>query len=352
MLCSERELGLGRDHEGILELRGDFEPGQRFIDAVHLDDVRLDVEVTPNRPDLLSHIGVARELAPGGAAAIALPPFQGATGGPPDLTFLDHEHRSTAEDVTVTIEASAACSHYSGAIIRGVTVGPSPDWLASRLRAVGLRPISNVVDATNWVLYELGQPLHAFDLDKLGGDVVVRMARAGDDLVTLDGVHRELTPDMLVIADASRPVALAGVIGGQDTEVSGDTRNVLLECAIFDPRVVRQAARVLDVSTDASYRFERGVDPTGVERALRRTVELIQATAGGEVVPAVASVRARRYEPLSISLRASRVEQVLGIAVGIEEMAGYLEGLGFGVANGGGEASRVAVSGQIGRAHV
>lgn len=346
MLCSERELGLGRDHAGILELHGDFEPGQRFIDAVHLDDVRLDVEVTPNRPDLLSHLGLARELAPGGAAGVALPPFAGRGGVPQALAFPDGEPRmSTADGVTVTVDAPAACPHYAGAILRGVTVGPSPEWLASRLRAVGLRPISNVVDATNWVLYELGQPLHAFDLDKLGGDVVVRMARAAEELATLDGKRRELAPEMLVIADAARPVALAGVIGGRDTEVSSETRDVFLECAIFDPRVVRQAARALDVSTDASYRFERGVDPSGVERALRRAVELIQTVAGGDVVPSAAYVRARPYEALSIRLRASRVEQVLGVALGLDAMAGHLEALGFGVTAEPDAALRVEVPG-------
>lgn len=345
MLCSERELGLGRDHEGILELHGDFEPGQRFIDAVHLDDVRLDVEVTPNRPDLLSHIGIARELAPGGAAGVTLPPFPGAAGDSLAVTLHDQAHSGTTDGVTVTVDAPAACPHYAGAIIRGVTVGASPEWLASRLRAVGLRPISNVVDATNWVLYELGQPLHAFDLTKLGGDVRIRMARAGESLETLDGVHRELGPDLLVIADATRPVALAGVIGGRDTEVSGGTSDVFLECAIFEPRAVRQTARALDVSTDASYRFERGVDPSGVERALRRTVELIRTVAGGKVVPSAASVRARPFEPSSIRLRAARVEQVLGIPIGLDPMAGYLEALGFAVVAESDAALRVDVPG-------
>lgn len=345
MLCSARELGLGRDHEGILELGGSFTPGERFIEAVRLNDFRLDVEVTPNRPDLLSHIGIARELAPRGVAGVILPSFEGRAEEPVELSFQADERASETSSVNVRVEASAACPHYIGAVILGVRIGPSPEWLAARLRVVGLRPINNVVDATNWVLYELGQPLHAFDLQTLGGQIVVREARAGEMIVTLDGERREVGPGMLVIADATRPIAIAGVMGGRDTEVSKSTRDVFLECAIFDPRAVRHTRRALDLSTDASYRYERGVDPDGVERAVRRACELIQVVAGGDVVSVAASVRARPREPRVIGLRAAMVERVLGVEIAPDRVRGYLEELGFGVEADSDTTWRVEVPG-------
>jgi phenylalanyl-tRNA synthetase beta chain len=331
MLCSARELGLGRDHEGILELQGSFKPGDRFIDAVHLDDVRLAVDVTPNRPDLLSHFGIAREVAPGGAASLVLPAFPGRNGKPHALTFNEDARSVATGGIRVTVEDANGCPRYTGTAIVDVRVGPSPEWLASRLRTIGLRPINNVVDATNYVLHELGQPLHAFDLQSLGGAVVIRQAKAGESLVTLDGERRALAPGMLLIADATRPIALAGVMGGLDTEVTANTRDVFLECAIFDPRAVRHTRRALGMSTDASYRFERGVDPDGVERAVERAVELLVEVAGGDVVREVASVSARHLDAPAIRLRATRVEQVLGASFTTERITTYLENLGFRV---------------------
>jgi phenylalanyl-tRNA synthetase beta chain len=360
MLCSPRELGLGRDHEGIMELTGDFVPGRSFIEALGLDDARLTVDVTPNRPDLLSHLGIAREIAaatglearlhplPGASALPDLTPAGGGNGATGDAatsgdtsTSGDNSAGAAAAGngdgpargaVSVSIDDIDLCPRYYGLVIRGVRVGPSPEWLAARLRAIGLRPISNVVDATNFVLHELGQPLHAFDLDRLGDTVVVRKARAGERITTLDGVDRALAAGMLVIADAARPVAIAGVMGGADTEVQHDTRDLLLECALFEPASVRATRRAFGVSTDASYRFERGVDSDGMLRAVRRAAELITAVAGGAVDRDIAVAGPGLPAAASVRLRLRRVAQVLGEAFSSEMVAGLLRPLGFTVA--------------------
>ena len=329
MLCSARELGLGRDHAGIMTLAGKWTPGTRFREALGLDDWRLVVDVTPNRGELLSHVGIARELAPGGVDGIELPKFPGAPAV--KLACASARREGEVAGVRVEIEDEDGCPRYMGAVIRGVRVGPSPEWLATRLRSVGQRPINNVVDATNYVLQELGQPLHAFDLAKLaGGRVEIRLARAGETLRTLDGTDRTLEESDLVIADGERPVALAGVMGGENSEVGGETVDLFLECALFDRRVVRQAARRLGLSTDASYRFERGVDPEGQPGALHRVVELILAVAGGTVAGAL-DVDPRPFERTVIALRPERVERVLGVPITEDEIAGLLRPLGFDV---------------------
>ncbi len=347
MLCSERELGLGREHAGIMELHGPYSPGEPFTTALGLDDVRFVVDVTPNRPDLLSHWGVARELAPAGEAGLRLPDFpeRGADAARA-VTFERVDRAGEAGGVRVALDDPLGCPRYLGAVIRGVRIGPSPDWLAGRLRAVGLRPINNVVDATNYVLYELGQPLHAFDLDRLrGGEVRIRRARAGESIVTLDGERRVLTEEMVVIADAERPVAVAGVMGGADGEVGAETTNIFLECALFDPKTTRRTRRALGMSTDASYRYERGVDPEGMERAARRALELILTVAGGE--PATSAVDAYP-EPARapvVAIRASRASGVLGVELGGDAIAAYLEPLGFVVEERQGDVLRVRVPG-------
>ncbi|HEX7119706.1 MAG TPA: phenylalanine--tRNA ligase subunit beta [Longimicrobiales bacterium] len=347
MLCSERELGLGRGHEGIMELHGRYTPGESFAEALGLDDVRLVVDVTPNRPDLLSHWGVARELAPGGEAGLRLPPFpeRGAAGAG-TVRFERVEREGETGGVKVVLEDSRGCPRYLGVVIRGVRIGPSPDWLAARLRAVGLRPINNVVDATNYVLYELGQPLHAFDLDRLGGgEVRIRRARAGEAIVTLDGERRVLSEDMVVIADAERPVAVAGVMGGLDSEVTEETTNVFLECALFDPKTTRRTRRALGMSTDASYRYERGVDPEGMERAALRAVELILAVAGGEPVGVGVAVDPEPASAPVVAIRPSRTSALLGVELGADAISGYLEPLGFRVVDRGDDVLRVRVPG-------
>jgi len=341
MLCSARELGLGRDHEGILELHGDFKPGGSFVESTGLDDARIVVDVTPNRADLLSHIGVAREIAAAEGLSVRMPELR----APEAVSGDGDAYHAKAPGITVRIDDPELCPHYFGLVIRNVRIGPSPEWLASRLRAVGLRPISNVVDATNYVLHELGHPLHAFDLDRLGDTVVVRRARRGERITTLDGIERRLEQDMLVIADAQRPVAIAGVMGGADTEVHDDTRNIMLECAVFDPRSIRSTRRALGLSTDASYRFERGVDPFGTLTAVARAVALIQATAGGEAEPAGAFAGSRMPDLPEITLELARVQQVLGIPFTPEQVAEYLRPLGFDVTPKNARAVSVRVPG-------
>jgi phenylalanyl-tRNA synthetase beta chain len=351
MLCSEKELGLGRDAGGIMRLSNGHQPGERLVEALSLDDARLTLEVTPNRPDLLSHVGVARELAPDGHAGIELPPFPAVDSGErtdatmPPLDIRRADREGQAGEVTVRIDDADACPRYMAAVIEGVTVGPSPAWLAGRLRAIGQRPINNVVDATNYVLFELGQPLHAFDLDRLGGPaIVVRPARSGETLTTLDDVERKLQESMLVIADAEDAVAVAGVMGGAESEVSAETSRVLLECAYFDPKSIRPTARALGLSTDASYRYERGTDVDGMDRALHRVLELIQAVAGGRVSAAV-DVYPKPHEPVELELRPSRVTHLLGESIPTEEIEGLLTQIGFELRSAGEDVLTFAVPG-------
>lgn len=341
MLCSERELGLGSDASGLMELDGGGEPGQRLVEALGLEDVLLEVEVTANRPDLLSHWGVGREVAPNGETGLRLPDVPGGDGaladGPElrtDPTEAAHEREQGAQGgmdpARIRIDEPDLCLRYLGAVVRGVRVGPSPDWLAARLRAVGARPVNNVVDATNYVLYELGQPLHAFDLGTLReGRIVVRKAADGEAIRTLDGEDRTLSGEMLAICDAERPVAVAGVIGGEETEVTSETTDLLLECALFEPTSIRSTRQALGLSTDSSYRFERGVDPEGMERALRRALAIILATAGGRVEGPVLDTCPRPFQAPEVPLRPGRVRQVLGVEMEPARVRSYLEPLGF-----------------------
>ncbi len=344
MLCSEAELELGPDDEGILALEGKLTPGEPLAGAMGLDDWRLDVEITANRGDLLSHVGVARELAPVGAGEETLPPIPG--GSPVELALETGPREASARNVTVRIEDPDLCYRYLGAVVRGVKVGPSPSWLAARLRAAGGRPINNVVDATNYVLMELGQPLHAFGLDRLqDATVVVRRARRGEELRTLDGEDRRLGQEMLAICDARKPVAVAGVMGGEESEVDEKTTDILLECALFEPKSVRGTRTALGLSTDASYRFERGVDPEGMELAVRRALEIILATAGGKADPRVLDACPRPWEGLTVPLRPSRVETLLGIELSGEDVAHLLAPLGFRVVDTGRDRVDFAVPG-------
>jgi phenylalanyl-tRNA synthetase beta chain len=335
MLCSTRELGLGRDHTGIMTLNGEWSTGTSFVEQLQLDDARLVVDLTPNRADLLSHLGIARELAPGGVDDIRLDPF--SADGVREVEAISGEGTASGEGVRVAVESPEDCPRYMAAVIEGVRVGPSPEWLATRLRAVGLRPINNVVDATNYVLMELGQPLHAFDLDRLAGpEIQVRRARPDETIRTLDGVDRRLGPEALVIADAERPVALAGVMGGEDSEVGEGTTRLLLECALFDAGLVRKTARPLGLSTDASHRFERGVDPELQPVALGRLIDLILVVAGGRVRGPVIDVSPGVPERRKIALRPERVHAVLGVRIDEAELISLLRPIGFAVRDAGG----------------
>ena len=345
MLCSAQELGLGHDHSGLLELPAGVTPGASVVEVLSLSDHCFDVEVTANRGDLLSHLGIAREVAPGGHASLRLPEIPGATGL--KLERIGNPGEAATAAATVRVEDPDLCFRYLGAVVRGVAVGPSPDWLQARLRAVGARPINNVVDATNYVLLELGQPLHAFDLGKLAeATVVVRRARSNETTFrTLDGVARTIGPDMLMICDADRPVAVAGVMGGLDSEVTSATTDVLLECALFEPKAIRATRRALGVSTEASYRFERGVDPEGLDGALERAIEIILAVAGGQAEAQVADCHPGPFTRATLELRPERVEQVLGVAFAVPELHDLLEPLGFVMADNGGGTLHVEVPG-------
>ncbi len=345
MLCSARELGLGKEHDGIMELPADSPIGGSLIDVLHLDDARIVVDVTPNRPDLLSHIGIARELGASYGIEPRLPPMHGEAGGRTGDTAKLGARAPTARagDITVDIVATDLCPRYLGLIIRGVRVAPSPAWLSGPLRAIGLRPISNVVDATNFVLHELGQPLHAFDAKKAGTRIVVRRAADGERITTLDGIDRKLTADMLVIADANRPIAIAGVMGGAETEVDDDTTDILLECALFQPASVRATRRALGLSTDASYRFERGVDPDMMETALRRTAALIVACAGGVIDEVIANAGGDVPPRPPITLRLDRVERLLGVPFDRAAVTSLLSPLGYDVAGDAADAEVLSV---------
>lgn len=341
MLCSERELGLGRDSAGILRLHGELAPGQPFAVAMGLPDARLELDLTPNRIDLACHLGVARELATEESGPPALPDV----GAPePEPAWADGESAAEAGGVRIAIDDADRCFRYLGAVVRGVRVGPSPHWLQARLRAAGARPINNVVDATNYVLLELNQPIHAFDLARVGGgEVRVRAAHAGETLRTLDGVERPLSAEATVIADADRPIALAGVMGGEESEVSGTTTDLLLECAAFDARHTRHTARSTGLATDASYRFERGIDERGMEVAIRRCVALVLATAGGRADETWIRVGRPAPERRTVELRPSRVRQVLGLRLDGAEIAGLLERIGFEAAEATGSPGGGAV---------
>jgi len=267
MMCSGKELGIGEDTGGLMILDASLPVGKPFKELVK-PDVIFDLEITPNRSDLLSHLGLARELS-----ALTGLPLKGQR---------DHATPSTKLTASaIKIEAVEACPFYTARLIKGVKVGPSPDWLKARLESVGLRPINNIVDITNYVLMEMGQPLHAFDVAKLTGSIVVRHATEGEKMLALDGNEYTLDTSDLVIADSARPVAIAGVMGGEDTGVTEGTTDVLLESAYFQPSGIRRTSRKLGLSSDSSYRFERGADPQQVHGASGLATKLILELAGG-----------------------------------------------------------------------
>jgi phenylalanyl-tRNA synthetase beta chain len=328
MLCSARELGLGQEHDGILELDTDAAPGTPLLDAVPLSDHRLVVDVTPNRPDLLGHKGVARELAASYQAPFRLPSIPGA-----ESIDVPPARRSAVSgktgSVTITIEDPKACPRFHAALIRGTRVTASPAWLSRRLEAVGLRSINNVVDATNYVMLELNQPMHAYDAATLRGSaLIVRRGRSGEQLVTLDDEERKLDGEMVAIADAVGVIGLAGVMGGASTEVGLETRDVLLEAAYWDPPRIRRTRRALGMSTEASYRFERNIDRWGGGDAMRRCIAIVLATGGGELADAPLDLWPEPSHPPRIFLRPARVAQVLGVEVPWNAIEQYLVAIG------------------------
>jgi phenylalanyl-tRNA synthetase beta chain len=313
MLCSAKELGLSEDASGLLELDDHLPPGMPLAEALGRADVVFEIDVPYNRPDWLSVRGIARELS----AALACPVH------PPDLAIAERGAPAEAA-VRVTVTDAVGCPLYGARVIRGVRVGPSPEWLRSRLEAIGQRSINNVVDVTNYVLHTFGQPTHAFDLATVGAAVHVRRAAAGETLTTLDGVLRALTPDVLVIADRDRAIALAGIMGGKETEVTERTTDILLEGAWFDPRTVRDGARRLGMATDASTRFGRGVDRGEVIAALAAAGHWIADVSGGALAPGVVCVGEPTAEPRSLALRLGSADRLLGESIPGDEVVSIL----------------------------
>ena len=300
------------------------------IDAVgeHNSDFVLDVEVPSNRPDCLSHVGIAREVAV----------IEREQPRLPRVESLKTEGRS-GDLTAVEIKDDDLCPRYAARLVRGVKIAPSPEWLVKRLEAIGQRPINNVADITNYVLHELGQPLHAFDLHKLAGPrIVVRRAAAGEKLKTLDGVQRTLTADMLVIADAERPVAMAGIMGGEESEISSATTDVLIESAYFDPDSVRRTARALGMDTEASRRFERGADIEGVVRAQDRCIQMICELAGGTATEDRLDIHPRPFVSRTVTLRPRRVPELTSVSVARDQIVRILSGLGFELVDDAAEA--------------
>jgi phenylalanyl-tRNA synthetase beta chain len=324
MLCSARELGIGEDQGGLLILEGGPALGTPINEVLPPGDTVFDIEVTPNRPDCLSHIGMARELAAWFRKDLAYPQekFRGEVSGSAQGGLFQ----------AVQVDSPEDCPLYTAHVVSGVRVGPSPSWMQERLRAVGLRPINNVVDAGNYVMLEYGQPLHAFDARKIaGGRLVVRRALEGERITTLDGKERTLSGRTLVIADTAKALVVAGVMGGENSGVDESTTSVVLECAIFKPSSVRWTSRSLGLSSDSSYRYERGVDPHTAVEAARRAVDLIVETAGGSVVAPVCVAGGDVPWKREISISAGFVRERLGFDVPAPEMKAALESLELNV---------------------
>jgi phenylalanyl-tRNA synthetase beta chain len=318
MLCSEEELGIGADASGIMILPPDLPLGGELGEVLNLGDAVLDIGITPNRADCLSIVGVAREWAAIAGKKLRYPVA--------DVVESDEDIR---EVTSVSILDSDLCPRYAARIIKNVRIGPSPLWIRQRLEAVGLRPINNIVDVTNFVMMELGQPLHAFDFRFLEeGRIVVRRSRESEPFISLDGKERVLSADTLLICDGVKPVAIGGVMGGLNSEISASTEVILLESAYFNPSSIRKTSRELAMGTDAAFRFERGIDPEGVIRALNRAARLIAEISGGTLCKGVIDQYPRRVETARrIPLRSRRVNDILGIAVPAEEITRILESL-------------------------
>ena len=333
MLCSARELKLSTEHDGILALTTDAPPGTPILQVLgDLGDSQLNLDVLPNRPDLLSHRGLAREVSallgvPRALADLSQDEYDAAAA----VAAVRGGNTASADGVSVRLDDTESCPRYQAVVIRGVTVGPSPDWLRERLEAVGSRAINNVVDATNYILLGLGQPVHAFDLHRLADQsIVVRPTRVNETLVTIDGTERTIATGTTVICDGARPVALAGVMGGRDTEVTEATTDILLEVANFSPRFVRRVRKAVGLITDASYRYERGIDDASSPDAALHCAALIARLAGGTITARL-DVGAAPKEHSAVALRPSRVARLLGDAVPTPEIIRLLRALGCSV---------------------
>ncbi len=317
MLCSETELGLGRDASGIMILPGSVPLGMELGEAIGLKDTVLEISITPNRPDCLCVIGVAREIAALTHQRVKYP-----------ASSLAHRGEEIHHKTSVTILDQDLCPRYVARMIEDVKIGPAPRWMSNRLERVGIRSINNVVDVTNYVMMEYGQPLHAFDFELLeGGRIVVRRAKEGEEFITLDGVKRTLDGEMLMICDAAKPVAIAGVMGGLNSEIQENTKRVLLESAYFNPVGIRITSKKLGLETEAAYRFGRGIDYGGCLAAANRATQLIQELTGGRVVEGAVDAYPAPIHSSPIRLSVEKVRQILGTGVSAAQARRYLEAL-------------------------
>lgn len=314
MLCSEEELGLGDDSSGIMVLPSHLRPGEKLISALGLEDYLFEFSITPNRPDLLSVIGIAREVGAILNKEVKYPH--------PTL----EEKGGRIESLTsVTVEDYKLCPRYAARLLSNVTIKPSPFWIRDRLLSIGLRPINNVVDVTNYVLMEYGQPLHAFDFQKLAQNrIVVREAEDGEILTTLDDQERTLNEGMLVICDGLKPIALAGIMGGLDSEISENTSTVFIESAYFDPMCIRRTSKKLGIRTESSIRFEKGVDPEGVVLALNRVAYLMTEVSGGEIAKDMIDLYPQPFSEKEVVLRLDGTNRTLGTTLSLDHIRQYL----------------------------
>lgn len=320
MLCSETEMGIGPDEDGILVLDGDVRVGSALRDLDDFEDDLLEFTITPNRPDCLGHLGLAREVA-----AVMGMDFD-RPGSSPRMDLLDEKVTDLA---SVRIEDPSGCPRYAAAVVQGVTISPSPLWLRNRLHVLGVRPISNIVDVTNWILLYDNQPLHAFDLRLLpDGEIIVRRAERGEPIVTLDGVDRELLESDLVIASRERPVAVAGVMGGEGTAITDDTTDVLIECAYFDPDTIRHTSARLHLMSESSYRFERGTDPSPLPEVVTRAASMMSDLGGGKVAQGIIDEHPAPQKPSRLRFRVSRADLIVGTTFQKKQCVQALQRLG------------------------
>ena len=325
MICSPAELDLGTDADGIMVLDAAAKVGQPLAKYLGLDEVIFDIEISPNRPDWLGHFGVAREVGLLVKKSPVLPRVTLKETSVPIRKFL-----------SVNVEERKNCPRFAARMIRGVKIGPSPAWMQQRLRNAGLRPINNVVDVTNYVMLETGNPLHAFDYALLkGGKIIVRQAAPGAKFRTLDGKEHDLPPGAVMVCDGEREVSVAGVMGGENSEIRDTTADVVLEAACWNPANIRRTARSLGISSDASQRFERGADINGVEYALDRAAGLVLEVAGGELLRGRIDVYPKKVRPRQLTLRVSRTNALLGTSLSKKEIAGLLKSAGIGVGQRG-----------------
>jgi phenylalanyl-tRNA synthetase beta chain len=314
MICSAYELGLGDDRNGIMVLDEKAKPGEKLADYLGLNDVLFDVGITPNRPDAMCHVGIAREIGAFSARKLRVPQLK-----------LRESKSGISRDISIEVASTHDCPRYTARIVRGVDIRESPAWLKRRLEAIDIRPINNVVDITNYVLMEIGQPLHAFDYDKLQGKTIkVRHAGVGVKFTTLDGKSHDLNDDALMICDSIRPVAIAGVMGGENSEISESTTTILLESAYFLPQSVRKTSKALGIVTDASQRFERGTDPNVTEWAIDRAASLIQSFAGGEILKGRIDIYPHPIKPKRVSLSLNKSNKLLGTTLSKQKILSLL----------------------------